>query len=142
MLKLEKVNPYLLFLPFLFLYLLFVILFRDGSLVGDEGRYYFFAENLCNGFFSPPLPDINLDNGPGLPLILAFFVKLGISFQWARLLNPFFLYLAVVFIFKTCNLFLDFKKSLFLACFFACYYPFYQYLLILYSEIISIFLVT
>jgi hypothetical protein len=141
MLRLEKINKYLLFAPFLLLYLL-IIFFFNGSLKGDEERYLFFANNLCKGFYSPPPPYIYLDNGPGYPLLLALGLKLHLPILVMRLFNAAFLYLSIIFIFKTCNLYLDFKKSLIFALIFGVYYPFYQFLVILYSELISIFLIT
>lgn len=68
-------NPFLLFSPFLLFFV--VIGYLDGSktvtgyimdnhlFTGDEGRYYTFAQNLLNGFYSPPAPNIDLWGGPG-----------------------------------------------------------------------------
>ena len=43
------------FLPFLFLFILIVVRLHADAMEGDENRYYEFAQNLLNGFCSPPL---------------------------------------------------------------------------------------
>ncbi len=69
-------------------------------LVGDEPRYVACAENLVKGFI---VPDDNPDfvNGPGYPVVLYPFVKLGIPLCWARILNAFLIGLAAAFLFRT-----------------------------------------
>ena len=53
-------NPFLLFLPFLILYTVFIIIFAKNGIHGDEGRYLDYANNLTHGFYSPAYPYIDL----------------------------------------------------------------------------------
>lgn len=55
--KILGLNPYLLFLPLLFLYIAIVLIFSKDVFQGDEGRYIGFAKNLIQGFYSPPAPN-------------------------------------------------------------------------------------
>ena len=96
--KLPK-NPWLLFLPFLVLYIIFVLIFPTTGHQGDEERYLMFANNLVNGFYSPPAPDINLTNGPGWPIILMPFIALGLPLITITIANAFFYYLSIIFLF-------------------------------------------
>jgi hypothetical protein len=55
--------------------------------IADECRYISFAENLLNGFYSPPSPNINLWSGPGFPIILMPLVSLHADRSILILLN-------------------------------------------------------
>lgn len=116
-----KQRPFLLFLPFLLLYIVFIIVFSKDTLIGDEGRYLRYAENLTKGFFSPPLPGIDLGNGPGYPLIIAPFIKTGVSLLFIKLLNAIFYYFSVVFIYKSIKTFASFRVSFVLSIIWALY---------------------
>ena len=89
------------------------ILFSKNVFVDDEGKIPLFANNLLNGFYSPPYPDINLWNGPGYPVLLAPFLFLKFPFLALRLLNPFLLYFSLIFSYKTLSIYSS-KKSAFL----------------------------
>ena len=65
----QNINPYLLFLPLLIVYIVFVVITHNNDFVGDENKYMEFAENLIKGYYSPPAPDIYLAVGPGVFLI-------------------------------------------------------------------------
>ena len=94
-------SSFLLFLPFLVLFLLLVFKMHNDTMHGDEGRYVQFAENLCHGFYSPPPPDINLWNGPAYPLFLMPFVLLKLPLICITLANAFMQYLSIVFLFSS-----------------------------------------
>jgi len=119
MFKKPSKKPFLAFLPFLLYYVYIVLHNRQAKLVGDETRYKNFADHLIHGFYSPPLPFINLWNGPGYPLILTPFAWWHISPLYQTLLNALFMYLAVVFLYKAlrlvCNAKIAFTFSLLLA---------------------------
>lgn len=104
-------NPYLLFSPFLLLFALIVLKFHTDAFEGDESRYYQFAINLINGFYSPPAPDINLWNGPGYPIILIPFAALGAPLILITLLNALFQYLSIVLLFKSLRRYASYYKS-------------------------------
>jgi len=94
-------NPYLLFSPFLLFYIIFVLITQVDKLTGDEYRYVYYADNLLKGFYSPPPPYVDIPNGPGYPIILIPFRLLGLPLVSMKLLNAVFLYLAVVFLYKS-----------------------------------------
>ena len=134
-------QPYLSLLPFLLVYALIVIFQNPDSLKGDEGRYLAFANNLLNGFYSPPPPDINLWNGPGFPLYLLPFVALKLPLVVIRLFNALMYYAVLLLFNKTLSLFLDIKRSFFFTLLFACYYMPYKSLPFILSETLTVFLI-
>jgi hypothetical protein len=134
-------QPFLSLLPFLLVYALIVIFQDPDSLMGDEGRYLSFADNLLNGFYSPPPPEINLWNGPGFPLYLLPFVALKLPLIVIRLFNA-LLYYGVLLLFnKTLSIFLDLKRSFHFTLLFACYYMPYKSLPFILSETLTVFLI-
>ncbi len=118
-------NPYLLFLPFLILLVIYVFLNPTDGL-GDEHRYLTFAQNLVHGFYSPPAPEINLTNGPGYPIILMPFVALGLPLVCITLMNAFFYYFSIIFLFKALQKIVPYRTTLIFSFFWACYYIAYQ----------------
>ena len=78
---------------------------------GDEGRYVWFAENLLQGYYSPP-EELNLWNGPGYPLVLAPFAAYNLSWTLARLANALFLFLAVIYFYRALCLYTDERRAL------------------------------
>ena len=69
-------NPYLLFLPFLIAFIIYVVINPTDGKFGDQPRYLLYANNLVHGFYSTPAPNIWLINGPGYPIILTPFVAM------------------------------------------------------------------
>jgi 4-amino-4-deoxy-L-arabinose transferase-like glycosyltransferase len=114
-------NPFLLFLPFLILYLAFILVFSKDASFGDEDRYIYYADNLLHGFYSPPYPRIDLGNGPGYPFMLVPFVALGIPFIWIKLLNAVFYYFSSVFLFKSLKQIVSHKFTLIFSLIWALY---------------------
>jgi len=112
-------QPFLMFLPFLFYYAYVIVHNRQGGLHGDEIRYVNFADHLIHGFYSPPQPFISLWNGPGYPILLMPFGWWHIAPLYQTLTNALFMYLAVVFLYKSlrlvCNTNIAFTLSLLLA---------------------------
>ncbi|MDE3185537.1 MAG: glycosyltransferase family 39 protein [Bacteroidota bacterium] len=114
-------NPFLIFLPFLLLYVIFILLFSSGSNQGDEGRYLNYAHNLTNGFYSLPLPYLDLGDGPGYPIILMPFVLLKIPVLYIKLMNAVFQYLSVMLLFKSLKQIFPVKFSLIFSLIWALY---------------------
>jgi hypothetical protein len=135
-------NPFVIFLPFLLFYSAYVLIFYNKTLWGDEVRHIQFATNLLHGFYSAPPPKISIDMGPGYPLFLLFFVGLRLPFLFVCLMNAVFTYLAVVFLFKALREIAPFKIALIFSIFFACYYNSLEHMALMYSESISLFLVS
>jgi hypothetical protein len=63
-----------------------IVASRAGELQGDEWRYVFYAENLLQGYYSPPETTF-VWNGPGYPLFLAPFAALDLPWAAARYAN-------------------------------------------------------
>lgn len=135
-------NPYLLFSPFLLLFALIVLKFHTDAFEGDESRYYQFAINLINGFYSPPAPDINLWNGPGYPIILIPFAALGAPLILITLLNALFQYLSIVLLFKSLRRYASYYKSVAISIAWGLYYTTYIQLPEIYTESLMYFLIT
>ena len=134
-------NPYILFLPFLVILIIYAVL-KPTAAQGDEHRYLMFAQNLVNGFYSPPSPNINLENGPGYPIILAPFVAFHSPVNFITLLNPFFYYFSIVFLFKALKQIVSYKSTLIFSFLWACYYIAYQNIIYIMTETLTYFLIS
>lgn len=135
-------NPFLIFLPFLCLFIGIIIFKFSIEDIGDEGRFIFYANRLLMGKYSMPKPLIYLVSGPGYPLLLAPLLAMGVSKFIMVLLNALFLYLSVVLVFKSLIQFISFKQSLIFASLWACYYMSYQHLALIAYEVFTLFLVS
>lgn len=102
-------NPFLLFSPFLILYIIFILIFTSTENFGDEIRYLTYARNLTKGFYSPPYPYIDLGNGPGYPIILMPFIALKFPLIYIKLFNALFYYISIVFLYKSLEQIVSFK---------------------------------
>jgi hypothetical protein len=135
-------NPFIIFSPFLLFYIIFIVLFNPGNLSGDEIRYFYYAGNLLHGFYSPPIPKINLVNGPGYPFIVAPFLSLDIPVIVLRLLNAVFQYLSIALIFKVLIKFVTFRLAVIVCLFWGCYYNALDFIAYAAPESFSIFLIS
>ncbi len=133
-------NPYLVFLPFLIIYIICVLLFQQPAIIGDEERFLSYAEHLTKGYYAPP--DHTLGHGPGYSIILVPFVALNLPLLLVKLLNALFYYLSVVYLYKALRLIVSHPVALAFALFWACYYNSLVYLHLIYSEILASFLIT
>lgn len=129
-------NPWINFLPFLAIYLLIAGLAHRDQMEGDEGRYYMFAQNLAAGFYSPK-EALNLWNGPGYPLILVPFVWAKSPLIIPVLLNAFFQYLSLVFLFKSLQLLVSNSLAWIFSLCWAFYFVAFKELGWLYTEPLS-----
>jgi 4-amino-4-deoxy-L-arabinose transferase-like glycosyltransferase len=114
-------SPFLLFSPFLILYIVFILIFSKSENSGDEIRYITYVHNLMQGFYSHPYPYIDLGNGPGYPLILLPFVVLKASLILLKLLNALFYYLSIIFLYKSLKQIVSFRFSLVFSLIWALY---------------------
>lgn len=94
--------------------------------IADECRYISFAENLLNGFYSPPAPNINLWSGPGFPIILMPLVSIHADRSILILFNVLISIGVIIVMFKTAILFLSQSKALIISLIWSLYYPHYQ----------------
>jgi 4-amino-4-deoxy-L-arabinose transferase-like glycosyltransferase len=128
------------FLPLLLVYIFIVSITYTDNFIDDEGRYVMYATNLSNGFYSP-LNSIRLANGPGYPMVLLPFVTLKLPWLAARLMNPLFLFIAIVYFYFTLCLYMKERPALFFSYLLGLYIPFYRSLSRLLTDHLAIFLV-
>jgi hypothetical protein len=134
-------SPFILLLPFLFLYAAIIVFKNNDALFGDEARYLKFAGNLLNGFYSPPPPGVSLWNGPGFPLYLTPFLSLGLSHFVIKLFNAVLYYLALILFYKTLSKIFDAGKSMKFTVLAGLYYMPWKSLPHILSETFTIFLI-
>ncbi len=83
----------------LLLYIVVTLLSHTPDKIWDEGRYFWFANNLTHGTYTTPeKPD--LINGPGYPLVLAPLIMLKLPLMGLRMFNAVFMALAGWFTFR------------------------------------------
>lgn len=114
-------NPFILFLPFLIVYIVIILIFAKAEFTGDEARYMLYAKNLTHGFYTLPAPYLDLGNGPGYSLLLTSFVALKLPLIFLKLMNAVFYYLSVVFIFKSLQQIVGFKPAVIFSAIWALY---------------------
>ncbi|MEO6133947.1 MAG: glycosyltransferase family 39 protein [Ginsengibacter sp.] len=132
---------WLALLPFLLLYTIISVIYSHNTFVSDESRYFMFANNILNGYYSPDAPNINLWNGPGYPLLMAFFLFVKLPILSIKIFNAVLLYLSLVISYKTLRFYLSEKKSLVMSLILGLYFPIYESLPFLMTEIPTWFLV-
>ncbi len=135
-------NPFLLFLPFLFLYVVFVLVMYSVPNRGDEPRYFRYANNLLQHLYSNSASSLDLTNGPGYPVLILPFVALHLPKICIILMNAVFHYLSIVFLFKSLQQFVTFRKALIFSFLWACYYIAYQQMFSVTTETVTMFLMS
>lgn len=105
-------NPFLLFLPFLILYVVVIFIFAVSVVTGDESRYLMYARNLTSGFYSLPASKLDLGNGPGYSIIITPFVALNLPVLYMKLMNALFYYFSIILLFKSLKKIVTFKFAL------------------------------
>ncbi len=115
-------NPFLLFAPFLIIYIALVLLAGADVDEWDAAIYLRSASNLLEGYFSPPAPDIYFSNGPGYPLLILPLVYLRLPLESITILNAIIYYLSIILIFKVIIRFTNFRVALIFSLFWALYY--------------------
>ncbi len=133
---------YLQYTPFLLLYFCIAGYLHGDAFTGDEGRYFQFAENLLNGFYSPTPPDINLWNGPGYPIFLMPFVYFGLPLIVVTLFNAAFQYLSIAFLHLSLREYVSNRLATLIGVAWGCYYISYQELGSMLTEPFSLCLIS
>lgn len=117
-----------------------MVVLLNNPLEGDELRYVRYAENLTEGFYTnPDNPD--LSNGPGYPLVLLPFVALDVNLLIPNILNGIFVFLGILFFYKSLRLYLKPKIALISSFVLGLYPPLLHFMPDLLSESLSFFLV-
>ncbi len=135
-------KPFLLFLPFLALFIIIVLKIPTTGHAADEERYLYFGDNLLHGFFSPPPPATYLPNGPGFPIFLVPFLALRLPLIAITLFNALFQYLSIIVLYKALKRIVNLKLALIFSFAWALYYISYQNLALIHTESISYLLIT
>jgi len=125
------------FFPLFGIYVVLVLLFSKNELVNDEVRYYMFAQNLVNGFYTEA-DNPNLISGPGYPFYLYPFVKWSLPYLFPRLGNAVLLFFSVIFIYRTMLFYSSERMATLLAYGFGLQYPMLEWLWINFSECLSV----
>ena len=133
-------NEYLKFLPLSILYLILIVLISSNTLQGDEKGYVAYANRLSLGTYFPQL-DISLWWGPGYPIILTPFVHWKLPLIAAKLLNSIFLLGAVIYFYKSLDLYIKKKYATILAFLLGLYPPLLREIHLLMTESFVFFLV-
>ncbi len=140
--EIKGISPFILFLPFLLIYVFCVLYFHTDRMDGDEARYIQFAQNLLHGFYSPAYPDINLINGPGYPIILMPFVALDMPLISITLFNALLHYLSVILLYKSIFILIDsYKYALLVAVCWGSYFLAWQEMPCILTETVTLFLI-
>lgn len=137
-------NPFILFMPFLFLSIFIIIIFDNAILSGDERNYLIFARKLQYGYDSIPSPNIFLflGVGPGYPLIILPFIAMHLPLILISFLNAIFYYLSIIFLYKSLKIVTEPKLALFVSIFWALCYNLYEYIPLMQPEVLSPFLIS
>lgn len=135
-------SPWILFLPLLFIYIIMVFLKHEDAFFGDENRYFYYAKNLLQGFYSPPPPGIWLDKGPGYSILLMPFVAMNFPLIFYTLLNALFLYSSVVLLFLTLKNFISFRFNVVITLFWGFYFNSFENIHLMIPEVFPTFLVS
>ncbi len=141
--SLKKIrNPFLIFAPFLILYIILVLIFPTEGMSGDEGRYLLYARYLYDGTLPKTDIDFNiLGNGPGYSIILIPFVALHLPLICITLFNAIIYYFSVILLFKALKDLVSFRMALLLSLFWACYYNSYENIIFILPEVFTTFLI-
>jgi len=135
-------NPFLLFSPFLLLYIVLVLIHPTHGTVQDEPKYLMFAENLIHGFYSPPAPDIDIGDGPGYPILIMPFLAISLPLICITLLNAVLYYLSVILLFKALQKVVSLPAALICSLFWACFYNSYENIALILPETFTAFLIS
>ena len=135
-------NIYYKLFPFLLLYVTICIVFPKDVSIGDQVRYLGFADNLLNGFYSPPYPNIDLWNGPGYPAFLVPFIFIKVPFVGLRLLNAFLLYFSLIISYKTFSIYSSKNSAILFTMLLGLYFPIFEVLRQILTESLAWFLIS
>jgi hypothetical protein len=110
------------FTPLLILYVFLVFTRGQSELFGDEIRYFAYAENLTQGFYTTQ-ENPNLINGPGYPLYLAAFLSLNLPPLIPKLFSAILFFLGIFLFYKTLLFYIPKKGATFFAYILGLYWP-------------------
>lgn len=135
----DNSKAFLKLLPLLVLYVIYVLIFARNELHADEVRYFMYADNLVNGFYTTQ-EDPNLMNGPGYPLFLAAFLALDLPLIVPKLANALMAFLSVFLLYRSLVFYVPAKTAIFSAYVLGLYYPMFKWMRLMFSDVLSMFL--
>lgn len=133
---------YLKLLPFLFIYAFISLAVPSTKFNSDEVRYLNYAQNILNGYYSDPFPNIKLWNGPGYPLLLAPLLYLNVPIWSIPLLNAVFLYLSLLITYYSARFSAGDSGAFLVAASLGVYFPIFELLPSRMTEIPAFFWVS
>ena len=133
-------NPYLLFLPFLIVFIIYVFI-QPPNLSGDELRYLSYARRLLQGYYSPR-EELYIINGPGYPILLLPFVAFKLPLICITVMNAFYYYLSIILLYKSLNLIVTHKTTLIFSFAWASYIIAYVNIPNIYTETFTYLLIS
>ncbi|MDP4283528.1 MAG: hypothetical protein Q8891_03830 [Bacteroidota bacterium] len=135
-------NPFLLFLPFLILYIILVLIFPSNGTTGDESRYLIYSQYMVNGHLPPSESGFEFfGNGPGYSIILIPFIALHLPLFIIPMMNAVLYYFSIILLFKSLTNIASFRTSLIVSMFWALYYNSYDFMILILPETLAAFLI-
>ena len=98
---------------------------HNSITIGDEQRYIDYANGLWEGKYSPSFPNVYIWNGPGYPIFLMPFVKIGMNVIGLRILNCLMYLIAIIIFDRLISRKFTVKLANFVILFLAAYFPIY-----------------
>ncbi|MEM6629153.1 MAG: glycosyltransferase family 39 protein [Bacteroidota bacterium] len=129
-----------IFFPLILVYVVLVLFFAPNELIWDEHRYMGNAENILKGQFIEE--DLDIRNGPGYPLFLAPFTRVGLPLMGLRLLNVGLMIGFLFFSYSTLRIYVNERAAIIATYLLGLYPEALRWVVMLYSETLSIFLVS
>jgi len=133
-------SPFLLFAPFLLLYIIIVLKSYSPIMVGDESVYLGLAKNILCGQYSPMPPKVSLGVGPGYPIVLLPFVALKVPLLLVALLNAFLYYFSIIFLYYSLKSIVSIRIAVVAGLFWGIYFNQYENLQLITPEVFMPFL--
>jgi len=112
----------------------------DGT-IGDEQRYIDYAVGLWNGEYSPGYPNVFIWNGPGYPIFLMPFVKIGLNIFGLRLINGLIFIISLILFDRFIQRIFNIKIANFVLVFMVFYIPIYSEITQVITESLTFFLI-
>jgi len=140
-LKKIRIKVVFLLIPYLILYVIYIIIKAKPALHLDEPTYLFYARNLLLCFYAPENTTF-LWAGPGYPILLAILEKLNIPPVYQKLFNACFLSTSLLLIYNSLKMYISRNNAILITLLAGLYYPFYEMLPYRMTEVFVILLIS
>lgn len=138
----KSVSPFLVFSPFLVIYLTLVLLFPSTASIGDESRYIIYSQYMIHG--SIPASEIGFDtlgNGPGYSIFLLPIVYFGMPVIFITIVNAILYYLTLIILYSLLTIYVTKNLALLLSFFWGFYLNMYEIIISTIPETLTCFLI-